>query len=374
MYQQFFTFIRSTKAYRGVNLSGNELPYFEGNTKTTYDYFKLKGLTLIRIPFDWVKIQPVLYDALDETQLAYIDGEVEYARLNKMRVILDMHNSGHRGVDAVDSEAVPLAAWSDFWTRLSKRYRDVETVIGYDHNAPDDLPVPTSTLNYSQAQADANNVPVSTNTKMIQAMLDAVRTNSDDKYIVAELDNGASIHTFTDSYGIDPNPWIVDTLFNERILYAGHYYFDPDHSGDYNDFTIPSEETVKYEIKPFLLWCSQNKKPCYIVGYGAPNGSIYTSILDYFLSLLDQYEAWATYWAAGNSLSSITTLQPTSSYNVDRLNITTVTNHLQYKQWEREEKPRISDRIMDITDTWEDYNKQWEDNYTAVERPGSPIY
>src|ERR1700737_7914 len=65
----------------GVNLSGaewgNRYPGTFGTdytypTASELDYYKSKGLTLIRLPFLWERMQPNLNSPLDGTQVGYM--------------------------------------------------------------------------------------------------------------------------------------------------------------------------------------------------------------------------------------------------------------------------------------------------------------
>ena len=68
-------------AYFGVNLSGAEFgnvyPGVDGThygypTEKDLDYFKAKGLYLVRFPFRWERIQPTMNGELNATDIVYI--------------------------------------------------------------------------------------------------------------------------------------------------------------------------------------------------------------------------------------------------------------------------------------------------------------
>src|SRR4051812_38842565 len=68
---------------RGVSLSGAEfagsvIPGTYGSdytypTHDEVDYFVAKGMTILRIPFLWERLQPALSGPFDDTQLAHLD-------------------------------------------------------------------------------------------------------------------------------------------------------------------------------------------------------------------------------------------------------------------------------------------------------------
>src|SRR5262245_45131596 len=88
--------------YAGVNLAGAE--FGEQNLPGTYgvdytyptnaevDYFRSKGMTLLRVPFRWERLQQSLGGALDATEKGRLDTFVDYATGAGMTVLLDPHN------------------------------------------------------------------------------------------------------------------------------------------------------------------------------------------------------------------------------------------------------------------------------------------
>jgi hypothetical protein len=225
----------------------------------------------------------------------------------------------------VMEQGLPLDAWKDFWTKLSAAYKDNPTVIGYDQNEPHDMPIATTPDNYSAEVAARNNVPVATASVMGQAMVDAIRSNGDDKFVVVEMDHWANTHYFPVQYGADPQPWIKDSLPFPKVVYSGHYYFDSDHSGLYaSGGTPPTDAQVTADVTPFFSWCQRHEQICYEGEFGVPNTAEWQAPLLHYLDLMHQYNMWWTQWAGGDIYSSSTTLQPTSSYTLDRLQLTTI--------------------------------------------------
>ncbi len=141
--------IRISGAYRGVNLSGLEY----GGTppqhpEEDYKYLKSKGFNLVRLAFDWEKLQPVKSGAFDTVYQALIDQNIAWAKIYGINIILDCHNYGRRkvsGVERVLNDGVlTYADLNDLWLRLSNLYKNEETVLAYDlMNEPHDMPVAT---------------------------------------------------------------------------------------------------------------------------------------------------------------------------------------------------------------------------------------
>lgn len=222
---------------------------------------------------------------------------------------------------------LPLSAWEDFWKKLSNAYKNEPTVFAYDHNEPHDMPVPTTPNNYATQVAQAHGQSVATATTIGQAMVNAVRSTGDTKYVVVDMDHWANTHYFEQQYGTNPSPWITDIL-PQKVVYSGHYYFDSDHSGTYAGSSPPPAASVTDEVTPFFDWCKTKQVPCYIGEFGVPNTSEWQPIMTHFLSLMKQHNIWWTQWAGGDLYSSVTTIQPTNSFTADRLQMTTIRHFL----------------------------------------------
>lgn len=130
--------------YFGVNMSGAEFgnvyPGVDGThygypTKKDLEYFKEKGLRMIRFPFRWERIQSEMNGPLITTELAKMKEFVQAAEDLNMKVLLDMHNFGRycvysNGVNSDDNQFVVIGnaqctvenfcdVWKN-WLRSSK--------------------------------------------------------------------------------------------------------------------------------------------------------------------------------------------------------------------------------------------------------------
>ncbi|MEA4981100.1 MAG: YCF48-related protein, partial [Paludibacter sp.] len=99
----------------GVNLSGGEFGgVYPGTIGTHYgyptnkdlDYFKSKGLTLIRFPFRWERVQYQLNGPLNPLDLGKMKEFVQAAEDRNLPVILDMHNFARRSFDGGSTQTV----------------------------------------------------------------------------------------------------------------------------------------------------------------------------------------------------------------------------------------------------------------------------
>ncbi|NQT91921.1 MAG: cellulase family glycosylhydrolase, partial [Lentisphaerae bacterium] len=125
----------------GVNLAGAEfaphaIPGVENRNygwpgAECLDYWKNRGIRLIRLPFLWQRLQPTLMGGFDPTYVAGFDRTMRLLEERKMSVILDLHNYQMRMGKAIGGVDVPLAAYADLMRRLAARYRDSPSLWGY---------------------------------------------------------------------------------------------------------------------------------------------------------------------------------------------------------------------------------------------------
>jgi endoglucanase len=122
---------------RGMNLAGAE--FNPERNPATYgtdyiypplrdlDYFAGKGFAVVRLPYRWERLQPSLFQKLDEAELGRIKKFVAAAHDRKMRVILSPHNFGRHLIDGEDkligSASVPIEAFADFSYKVAAAFR-----------------------------------------------------------------------------------------------------------------------------------------------------------------------------------------------------------------------------------------------------------
>ncbi|CAN5168091.1 glycoside hydrolase family 5 protein [soil metagenome] len=125
---------------KGINISGGEFGngHIPGKLFTDYrypdkaeiDYYAKLGFNIIRVPFLWERLQPVLNGPLSTVDRQALRDVVTYANGRGMVVVLDMHNYGQRGTGAnyqtfvdVGSNQVPTSALIDGWTKIAADYK-----------------------------------------------------------------------------------------------------------------------------------------------------------------------------------------------------------------------------------------------------------
>lgn len=109
------------------------------DTQATFDYLSARGVTLVRIPFRWERIQPQLNGALDAQELKRLKDAVGRARTatpRGMKVILDAHNFGAYYEAPAGSEKGKRRDLRernfgqylvDLWAKLSAEFRGLPT-------------------------------------------------------------------------------------------------------------------------------------------------------------------------------------------------------------------------------------------------------
>jgi uncharacterized protein YfcZ (UPF0381/DUF406 family) len=310
----------------GVNLSGLEWGSAGGGTAGSQyfiptndelDYYNAKGLKLIRLPFQWERVQPTLNGPLNTTYLGYIDQVVAGARARNMSVILDVHNYCRYfgSVIGASGSTVTIAHFQDLWKKLAAHYVNEPTVYAYDlMNEPSDMP--TTTLWFDIAQA----------------AITSIRTTDNTHIIMVEGDFWAHADYWLDYSDNLKN--LVDPA--NKIVYQAHQYFDGDGSGSYGSTSFSGNgvntNTGVTRVSPFLNWLTTNNKKGFIGEYGVPNtGSDvanWNTLLDNFVSSLSQNCVGGTYWAGGPQWGNyVISCEPSPLTNPDRPQMSILTRY-----------------------------------------------
>src|SRR5574340_640504 len=313
---------------RGVNVAGaefaeNRIPGvintdFTYNSEATFRYFASKNMTLLRIPVRWERMQPVLFGPLDQANLDALRRNVVWSAQYGLKVVIDIHNYGRYKlrengavneyvIDALYGGAVrvPASALADLWRRISAEFQAEPAVYAYDlMNEPHDM-----------GAADWKAIS--------QAALSAIRANGDQKLVMVPGNSWSSAERWPQTHG--PDGWIADPANN--FAYEAHQYFDADASGTYAktfDQELASNADLlnvgRARLAPFAAWCRANRARCFLGEYGAPgNDPRWLTVLDNFLSALDDVGMDGVYWAGGEWWGDYTlSAQPQGNFTIDR--------------------------------------------------------
>lgn len=121
----------------GINIAGGEFGGLQAVYGKNYIYPDLAqmralrdlGMTVIRMPVRWERVQPALGQPLDPAEMARIDSVIDAASAMQMSVIIDIHNYARYARQPLGSAGLPASSLRDLWARLAVRYRDNDRVI-----------------------------------------------------------------------------------------------------------------------------------------------------------------------------------------------------------------------------------------------------
>lgn len=276
----------------GVNYAGGEFRPKEGfvpPTAQSLDYWKSKGVLLMRLPITWERLQPKVNAPLDEK---YLDGVKKSVRLmdeRGMKVLLDLHNYDRYEKQLVGTESVPYAAFGDLWKRLAETFKDDRAIWGYG----------------------IMNEPFGTKgtwPKAAQAGIDGVRSVDAKTMIVIGGDNFSGAENWAKN-GAELPKQLRDPSNN--LCWEAHCYFD-DGSGKYNhtyeyELNKPNSQTDPMlgvrRLEPFVQWLKANNYKGIVGEFSVPanvdRDPRWLVILDNVYEYLRKNEVPSTYWSAG---------------------------------------------------------------------------
>jgi aryl-phospho-beta-D-glucosidase BglC (GH1 family) len=282
-------------AMMGINLAGAEFAsdVIPGVHGTNYiypgvaqlDYYKARGIELIRLPFRWERLQRTLHGALDATELARIDKFLDLAEARGLRVILDMHNYGRYrlegGSRVIGSLEVPRSAFRDVWERIAAHMRDRDCIWAY------------GIMNEPYGMGEYRWV------ESAQVAVDGIRAADTRHAILIPGDQYSGAHWWL-THGA-PLIAVVDPSNN--LIFEAHQYFDKDNSGRYAgsyETEAADPNTGVKRLKNFVDWCRANGVRGFVGEYGVPdNDPRWLVVLENALAYLAANNVSGTYWAGG---------------------------------------------------------------------------
>lgn len=314
----------------GVNLAGAEfghgsimpgvvnVDYFYP-TIAEFDYWKLKGLTLLRIPFKWERIQHELNGELTKDEVALIEYLLDEAVKRDMQVILDLHSYCRREVNhkyrIIGEDSLSIENLTNFWGQLAKQLNGHKGIYGYGlMNEPHDMTLLTPWA------------------KIAQACITEIRKQDSTTAIIVGGDSWSSAYRWMQASDNLKN--LYDPANN--LIFEAHVYFDEDASGQYRR-SYDEEKTNPFigieRASPFANWLKENNLRGFIGEYGVPaNDERWLVCLDNFLAYLQQQGINGTYWAAGARWKKYNlSVHPLENYSRDQPQTKILTKHLTTK-------------------------------------------
>ncbi len=279
--------------YTGVNIAGGEfaadkLPGVVDRDYTypdsgSLDYYASKGMTVIRVPVLWERVQPKLGSELSGAEMARLDAVIDQAASKGLRVILDVHNyAGYRG-SRIGTASVPTSALGDLWRRIAERYKNKGTVDFGLMNEPNDLKTET----WLEA---ANNA------------IAEIRGTGANNLILVPGNGWSSARSWVDSDYGTPNGEVMLGIQDpaHNFVYEVHQYFNSDFTGTSGD--CQSADIGIETLTPFTQWARKHHQRGFLGEIGVGAGSTCLDALDRTLRFMsensDVWTGW-TYWAGG---------------------------------------------------------------------------
>lgn len=283
---------------RGVSVSqlngGSAIPgslgtdYFVPSTQELDAYKNTYGITLVKLPFSWERIQPTLGGALDATYLGYITTLLAACQARNIFVIPSVYQVGGGSSynPGLAAGTITSANFADLWTRLATAFAPYNC-WGYGL-----LNEPTG---WSGGATQWHTYA--------QAAVTAIRA----------VDKTTQI--CVSSYAFTSGSWLNDLLIhqavvdpNSNILWESHVYFDANDSGVYansydTDGTTPTLGVERASV--FAYWCRLFNQRGFFGEYGVPDTDPrWLTVMENFLAYIQSNNMWATYWTGGPALPS----------------------------------------------------------------------
>lgn len=253
-----------------------------------FDYYQSKGLTIIRLPVKWKRIQQTLGGPLFEDDMLRLDAVMAMARERGMKVILDLHDYGEYKIGStvykLGTTQLPHSYLADLWQKVAARYVNEEALFGYDIMNEPKL---TNTVWFDAAQATIN----------------AIRQEDSQKWIFVEGLQYSSAWGWV-KYGGDILKNLNDP--SNRIIFSAHSYWD----GGVGQYNSTYGQMNRYptvgvaHVNPFVEWCNLNGVNGHVGEYGIPWTDTnflaeWNVVLNNFLAHVQANNIGGTYWRGG---------------------------------------------------------------------------
>lgn len=290
---------------------------YHWNGQEFYDFLYSRGHRIVRLDFLWERVQPTLGGDLDPEGLAELEATVQRAADAGLLVLLDMKNYARYwlGDDTQVMFGAGISAdeFADAWARLAAEFADQPAVTGFGlMNEPWGLP-------------DAPPGATSVWQEFSQAAVEAIREAGDKRTVFVAGDEWGGAWGWPD---INGEPWIDDPADN--VVYEAHVYFDADTSGTYEQSYVETEadaiargwpdlpSRIRDEVDNFTEWLDEHDERGFVGEIGWPSGpeaEQWNRLGELAYDVLNDADVGATYWAAGEWLSSDGGMYNQDAYN-----------------------------------------------------------
>lgn len=279
----------------GINLAGAEfgetVPGVHGKDfihpgPTDFDGVVELGLSVVRLPFLWERLEPRLDGHLDPDEWRRIEDAIDAAERRDLDIVLDLHNYARRRVPAdgfaearlIGSAEVPIASFSRLWSEIARRTAARPHVTYGLMNEPYDMPADDWLGIVNAAIAAIRAVPADN-----LVLVSGVAYSGADSWYEAGNTMLAGI--------VDPA---------SRFAFEVHQYLDLDASGSNPralSGTVGSER-----IEAFQEWARARGLKAFLGEFGAGDDDVSLAALADLLAEMaanpDVWIGWSA-WAAG---------------------------------------------------------------------------
>ncbi|MEE7475582.1 cellulase family glycosylhydrolase [Methylobacterium hispanicum] len=268
----------------GADFGGGHLPGTLGTdytypTRQEIDYYAGKGMSVVRLPFLWERVQLAANGPLSTSELAQMDGVVAYAASRGLQVILEPHNFGSGYGHPVGSAETPDSAFADLWSRLARHYAGSPNVIFGLMNEPHQQTA-------QQWLGSAN------------AAIAAIRATGAGQQILVPGSYWTGAHSWvsTDNDTVI-GPGIRDPLRN--FAFEVHQYLDSDSSGTHAN--VVSANIGVERLTAVTQWAEATGSRLFLGEFGVAQDPVSLAALANMVAYMKAHPVWegATYWAAG---------------------------------------------------------------------------
>ena len=321
--------INPTSLLIGVNLAGAEFapPYdtnsgqpngnpnpgiFGANytypTHLEIDYYAAKGMSVVRLPFLWERIQHTQFGSLDAAELGRLDDVVNYATGKGLKIEIEPHNYGFGFGSLIGSAQTPNSSFADLWGELAIHYKSNPGVIFGLMNEPHEQ---TATAWLGSANAA---IAAIRNAGAMQEIL-----------VPGSYWDGAWSWTTTDNATVI-GTGVQDPAHNFAL--EVHQYLDADSSGTHPGVVSP---TIGVErLTAITQWAEAKGYRLFLGEVGVDTDPASLKALDNMLGYVKQHtDVWSgvTYWAGGPWWGNyIFSIEPQNG--VDKPQMGILTSHL----------------------------------------------
>lgn len=224
--------------YPGVNISGGEYSGDKVGAKlfTDYvyparsqlEYYRAKGMKVVRVPFDLMRLQPQIRGDLDTVEVSRLLTIVNDAKSLGLVVLLDPHNYGSLR-DSWGHEVVigsragfEADAFADFWSRMADVFKSKDHVWFGLMNEP-----------YVQSAAEWRQIA--------EEAVHAIRAAGATNKILVQGTSWTGAHSWLTSGNAAAWADFKDTNFAVEV----HQYLDVDSSGTHTNCVAGSAAKLK---------------------------------------------------------------------------------------------------------------------------------